>query len=334
MLPATRTRTFITASLAKGTRPEPDISNQDFLGSYLDYSCWIRMISARQQLTVLEGDTSDIDKLAALATFYQLAGIVVEDALSMYIAWSMWNEDKTQAIPDILERISLRLSEPSTPLPDHYASEIKQKYLTTKKRIDIYARDYLIQILKVDDDMLPQQFGIAWKRNPSVKLIPKKLLPFWNTLGNFLRECLLPLVNPKGALLAACYNKMKHGPQISIASATNAAKSRGVSEEALEGHGSAVSIRLLLRGARTQETDEEFRDQVRAAPFLPLDAPNARRWFFQHIVQTSNSLFISGTLLHNSNRIGNNRSLAVPEGRVRSIVQEHGTHIESTFGVP
>lgn len=334
MLPQTKSRTFLTVSLSKGPTLEPDVTNSDFLDSYLEYSCWLRMLSARQQLEVLEGTASELDKLAALANFYQLAGIVVEDALSMYIAWSIWNDDKSRAIPNILERISLRLADPPTPLADNYADEIKKKYSTTTKRIDVYARDYLLQMMQVDDDMLPSQFRISWKRNPSVKLVPKHLLPFWNKLGEYLRECLRPIVSPKGALLAACYNKMKHGPQITVSSSNRAAFSRGIDDESLKQTESAATIRLLLRGARTQETDEEFRDQVRAAPFLLFDAPNARRWFFQHIVHTSNSLFLHGTWLYNTNRIGQNRSILMQNARIREILEEQGGHMERTFGIP
>lgn len=334
MLPENTSRTFLTANLARGPSPEPDISNVEFLSSYLDYTCWLRMLSARQQLAILEGTATEIEKLAALAMFYQLTGTVVEDALSMYVAWSIWSEDKSRKLPDILERISLRLATPPKPLSSQYSTEIKERYASTTKRVDVYAREYLLQIMQVGDDLLPNQFGIAWKRNPSVKLVPKELAAFWNKLGPYLRECLRPIVNPKGALLAACYNKIKHGPQISVNSTIGAARARNFPSEFLEHAGDRVSIRLLLQGARTQETDQEFADQIRVAPFLPFDSGNARRWFFQHIAHTSNALFIHGTWLYNSNRLAENRPLLIQNPRIRAILQEQGGHIERVFGIP
>ena len=164
MIPNTTTKTILSISLSKGPKAEHDLTNQQFLDSFLEYTCWLRMISARQQLSVMESYITGIhEKLAALATFYQVAGMIVEDALSSYIAWSIWARDKALLIPNILERLSLKLGEPSTPIPINYPEEIFLKIHNTKKRVDVYARDYLLKLMEVSDEKLPQAFGIEWK---------------------------------------------------------------------------------------------------------------------------------------------------------------------------
>jgi len=335
MLPKQTTKTFLTTSLAKGPTPEAAISNPEFMDSYLDYSCWLRTISARQQVKILEDkEAGEVERLAALASFYQIAGAVVEDALSMYVAWSLWSCDKSKSIPDILERVSLRLSEPKSPLPETYTEEIRTKFKLNEKRLDVYARQYLVQLMAVTDAELPKAFGIPWKPHPSVKLVPKDWLPYWTRLGEYMRESIRPLVNTKGALLASCYNKIKHGPQIIVMPLSVGVERRGFSYEYLASTNTQPTLRLLLNGARTQESDDEFENECRAAPFLPLDSTNVRRWFFQHIVHTSNALFLHGTWIYNSTYPLRKRAMKVESPELMSIILEHGVHLNRHFGTP
>ena len=335
MLPHQTTKTFLTTSLAKGPTLERNVSNLEFMDSYLDYSCWLRTLSARQQVAILEDTKSgSLDKLTALVSFYQIAGTVVEDALSMYIAWSLWSRDKEKLLPDILERVSLRLAEPKSPLPTTYAAEIQEKYLSSNKRLDIYARHYLNQLMEVSDPNLPKVFGIPWKPHPSVKFVSKDMLPFWNKLGEYMRESIRPLVNSKGALLAACYNKIKHGPQILVMPISDAAERRGFPAVNVVATNSDPTVRLLLNGSRTQESDDEFDSQTRTAPFLPLDAANVRRWFFQHIAHTSNALFIHGTFIYNATSPVAKRSMIMGSAEMQPIIRELGLHLNKHFGTP
>lgn len=326
-------KTFITVSLGKGSSSEPSITNEKFLSSYLDHICWMRMISARQQLAVVENQSSgDTEKLAALSMFYQIAGMVAEDALSSYIAWSIWSKDKSLLIPDLLERLSLRLSEPSKPVNATYPSEIFNKVKTSNKRVDVYARAYLNELSRVSDSDLPNVFGINWRRNPSVKLVPKKMLPFWNSLGSYLRENLSPLVSVQGDLLSMCHNKIKHGPQILAMSLIEAAYSRGFTTDQISELSLLKTVRLLPNGSRVQETDEEFLNRHRVAPFLLMDAENMRRWFFQHIVHTSNSLYIHGTWMYNSNFPELKRSMTIVSKDIVNIIEEQGPHLNRVYG--
>jgi hypothetical protein len=332
MFPHDSTKTFLSASLAPGPKSEQPISNEQFLTSYLDVACWLRMLSARQCLSVVEDATSPkLEKLAAITAFYQTAGLVVEDALSMYVAWSLWTLDKSKLLPDILERVSLRLREPSSALSPTYAKETQAKYVGSNKRLDVYARTYLMQLMRTHDDDLPRVFGVNWKKHPSVKLVAQHQRPTWDRMGYFFRGCLDPLVNPKGALLASCYNKIKHGPQLVVMSLASAALDRGLEINAEDGPESDTTIRLLLSGARTQETQEEAENNVRSAPFLLLDTENLRNWYFQQIVHISNALYIHGTWIFNTTFITRKRSQAIISDEVKKIILEYGKYLDGTF---
>lgn len=332
MLPQYTKKTYLSVSLAPGPRGEPDIGTEEFLASYLDYTCWLRVISSHKQFLALSDlKTSKLERLASLGAFYQMAGLVVEDALSMYIAWSLWSRERSRSIADILARVALRLAEPKSRLPDTYARDIQRRCLETDKRLDVYAREYLSQLMLTRDVDLPSQFGIRWRRNPSIKLVPKELRAMWDGLGYYVRSCLEPLVMSKGALLAACYNKIKHGPQMVVMSPGVAAQRRGITGLTGDGLEGEPTLRLLLQGSRTQETDAESVDKLRVAPFLPLDTANIRRWFFQQIVHTTNALFITGTWIFNTNFIDRKRKFRVEAPEVVSIVRDQSIHLDRTF---
>lgn len=328
-LPRYTTKTYLTISVAPGPRAEPTVGTEEFLASYLEHTCWLRVITSREHyLTLSDPKGTKLQRLAALAAFYQTAGLVAEDALSMYVAWSLWALDKARPLVDILERVTLRLSEPKSKLADTYARDTQRKYLGTDKRLDVYARDYLNQLMLVHDNALPAQFGMNWKRNPSVKLVPKKYMPAWERLPHNLRGSLEPLVARKGARLAACYNKIKHGPQLIVMSPATAARRRGIEE--VEPVLEEPMLRLLLDGARTQESEAEFVERLWKSPFLPLEPQNIRRWFYQHIVHTSTALFVNGTWIFNTNFVDRKRTMKV-EPELVSIIREHAEHLAGTF---
>src|SRR4249919_3511248 len=107
--PERTTRTFISTSLAPGPTSEPNLTSKEYLSSFLEYACWLRPLSARGHLQVLEDKQSrELEKLAALTSFAQLAGQITEDAMTTYVAWSIWSHDKDRSLPDILKRLSMR----------------------------------------------------------------------------------------------------------------------------------------------------------------------------------------------------------------------------------
>lgn len=329
MYPSDSTKTYLSVSLGCGNCAEPPISNDVFLSSFLEFGCWLRVVQSRRLLSVLEDRSStDLESMAALASFYQNAGLIVEDALTMYLAWSLWSLDKARNLADILERLNLRLSEPKKAIGPGYVVSVQKSYLENDKRLDVYPRPYLSELLQKEGGELSRALGIEWKRNPSVKLVPPVHRQFWDRLDDFIREASLPLVDSKGALLAACFNKIKHGPQLVAMAPNAAAAARGLEEGQTGTIESKPTIRLLLAGSRTQEMDEELECGARVAPFLLNDPANIRRWFFQQIVHTANSLYVTGTWIFNSTYIHAKRSHSIEREELRSIVEEQEHHNE------
>lgn len=334
MFPNNTTKTLLSASLAPGPKPEAPIINEQFLNSFLDYGCWFRSVAAYTHLQTLERtDAHTIERLAALTAFYQLAGQAIEDALTNLIAWTIWADDKNQVLPDIFERLSLRFSIPEKPVEGGYLSIIKSKFRGTRKRVELYPREYLRALLEFPDTELPILLGIEWKRDPSVKLVPPKLRPVWDRLPNIIRETIRPLTTSGGALLAACYNKVKHGPQLVVTRPIEAVLSRGHTIDNIESEqASALSVRLLMDGARTQENSEEVTKNIRVAPFLIDDRSNVRRWYFQQLVHNASALFTIGEWIFNSTYKDRKRDFGVPNEFVLRIVTEQTQHFRSTFG--
>ncbi|EKS9883922.1 hypothetical protein BTK96_000826 [Burkholderia pyrrocinia] len=325
----------MTATLGPGPIAEPAITSKQFLDSFLEYGCWLRPLAAWSHLQAFERKNArELESLASLGSFYQLAGQVVEDALTMLVAWSIWGSDKQESLPDIVERLQLRLSASSkSPIGLGYVESIQQKISKTSKRVDVHPREYLGELLTRKDDALPGSFGIAWKRNPSVKLIPKNVLPIWQNLAHFIRDGITPLLDSRGSLLAACYNKIKHGPQVVVCSPLDIARSRGLEVRPDDLPLKNLSIRLLLKGSRVQETDEEQEAAERIAPFLFDDADNMRRWFFQQIIHTTNLLHAVGTFAFNTNYIDSKRHFSVSRAEVVEMIESQGNHLKRTFSI-
>lgn len=269
-------RLFLSVNLIPGPRSEPDVTSQEFLESFLDVGVWIRIINAAAFLTTLRTPTSSpLQRSAAVVGFYQQAGMQAEDALSNLIAWSVWAKDKSRTLPDLLSRTSLRFSAPARALPADYGRAIQAQFMETTKRVEVHPREYLTSISQVRDEELPAVFGIPWKRNPSVKDVPRSQWKQWHLLPHTLREMLRTTLGNNSDLLANSYNKIKHGPQLMCVSPALVAERRGLPTGDIEDPRPAV--RILLKGARTQETREEIAASKRVAPFLYDDVGSTLR---------------------------------------------------------
>ncbi len=333
MLPNNTSKVYLSFTPAPGPVAEGPVENQPFLSSFLDYGVWMRVAAAHSHLVVLEDKTaSEVQRLGALAGFYQQLGLSVEDTLTNLVVWSVWGTDRQKSLADLMDRIVLRFTRPQKTLGVSYVDEVRAKLISTSKRVDVYPREYLTRIVDQHPTSLPQQFGIPWKRNPSVKLVPKDLEPYWTPLPKMLREAIDPFTKPRGDLLAACYNKLKHGPQAVIMSPIDAGISRGHSRErAIEETVDQPTIRLLLDGARTQETAEELTKGNRIAPFLIGDLENIRRFFFQVILHNSNMLHMVGTWIFNSVYQNSRKSFGTTDSFIQSLTEEQSRHFKKVF---
>jgi len=150
------------------------------------------------------------------------------------------------------------------------------------------------------ESQLPAIFGLKWKKNPSVHLVKGEVDEnAWNSLPRAIREHLKLLTNPKSEITTTCLNKIKHGPQVVLSSPRAAwiergRPGKGGDEEDLPGD---QMIRILTQGARTQESDAEVREEVRAAPFILDDPYNAYRWLNGPVMDFAMFFFMFGRWL-------------------------------------
>lgn len=332
---ATARRLFLSVSVAPGPTPEPDIDNRTFLQSYLDVGVWLRVVAAASQIDILRSkQSSKLQKLSALTVFYQQAGLQAEDTLSNLVAWSVWSHDRNQNLADLLHRTSLRLSQcPSSQCSDNGALAVRERFLHSTKRVEIYAQEYLRSLASMPDSKLPAFFGIPWKRHPSVHSVRPNQRKWWDTLPATVRQLIDVLGGRNSDLLASCHNKMKHGPQMVFADPTDVAGARG-HPRALPNGSIEPSIRLLLKGARTQETNEEFDKSARVAPFLYGDSENARRWLYESFLHTGIVMSACGTWIFNFNFPDARRELFPDDPFVGSLFRDQAEYLRRALPEP
>jgi hypothetical protein len=232
----------------------------------------------------------------------QLLGQGIEDALSSLIAWSVWCRKPELRLADVLARMSLRFAAPKKEVPAGYLELVQNSFSKDDRRVEIYPRHYLRQLLDCPDEELPQRLGIPWKKHPNSRLAPTpSARQIWPHLPRMLRDTIVPMTDEKGALVAASYNKIKHGPQLVVEPWLCAAQKRGLEGPELSAHGATdLALRILLDGARTQETEEERDASIRVAPFLLDDSRVIEEWYFRHLLGNAALLFQFGTTVFNA----------------------------------
>lgn len=184
------------------------------------------------------------------------------------------NHDRRLA--DLLGRIFIS-SRPSDGETNSYHELVAGRLLhNTSTRVDVQSRAFVHSLGRLSSQDLLLWLGIQWKRNTSVKDIDRRERDQWNwdDLPNLASWIISALSEESSLLLTASYNKLKHGPQMVIMSVRNAAiKKRALPADEVLGITPDVEyVRLLLRGARTQEEPGELERGVRVAPFLLHDA--------------------------------------------------------------
>jgi hypothetical protein len=275
--------------LSPGPNPEPPIDNPEFLEGFLQNGVWLRVASSYCHLAVLRSQSSsEIQRLAALVAFYQQAALQAEDILSNLIVWSIWARDRSQNLVDLLSRLMLRDEPNWTSASEQYRDVVWNKFEgTSKKKIYVDARQYLSSLLDVHESDLPAQFGISWKRDPSVKDVPRVDRKWWDRLPNSLGAWLRDILNPRAGLFMSIHNKLKHGPQLIVTNRLRVGLARGFTDSIDHEkypEWRRPTVRILLDGSRTDDTKEEFEGQVSVAPLLADDVNNAAK-IFDHVIR-------------------------------------------------
>lgn len=292
----------MSLSFETGSVPEPPVSDEAFFHSLLDYGIWLRAIAARLHLSTIQSDAQLIERIAALGQMAQLFGQAIEDSVSLLITWSVWAPHRELRIADILARMTLRFSQPKKDPPAGYVHQVQCAFADSGGRVNIYPRRYLRELIDCPDQHLPARFGVPWKQHPNSRLAPtQQQRNAWPHLPRVFRGIVTPFTDDKGALVAASYNKIKHGPQIMVERPIHAALSRGLEvpkefRSLLEKH----ALRVLLDGARTQDTAEERESGIRVAPFLVDEPAVAEEWYHKHVIGSASMLYQLATIIFNA----------------------------------
>ena len=285
LVPRNSTRLFTTLYVGTGPTAEQSVSSECFLGSFLSVGVWIRSLTMERHVRVLvEPSATELQRLAASAGVYQEFGLAAEDALATLVAWSVWARDKAQSLPDIVSRVSLKSETDPTPLSRREIEAAWQK-VDAGKRMSVDGRRYLAGLVNgARAGQLPKLFGIPWKASPSVKLVPRRQSGSWANLPQAIQVYVDILTEPRGELVTACLNKIKHGPQLIVDCPRDVAARRGHPPESVSKMESHALIRLLMAGQRTQETASEEGSPTRVAPFILTDGENAKRLLLDSVV--------------------------------------------------
>jgi hypothetical protein len=143
---------------------------------------------------------------------YTQLGLATEDAIAMLVAWHFWSLDNTVNLADLIYRLNLRVSDEKRHYTPLEIADIKSK-VSGSKKIVIDGRRYLLSITAdVQPRELPTLFGVQWKQNPSVKLVPKVDVAAWQMLPKSISTYVDLLGDARSEMSSACYNKLKHGP--------------------------------------------------------------------------------------------------------------------------
>jgi hypothetical protein len=246
------------------------------LESLVSYGCWIRIIAANEnRIKLVDEKASDLERFAAIASFYQQTGTFVEDLFSALVAWAVWAKQDGIFLADINERLVLSLGQNPTNTSKPYHEEVVNTFLGSDKRVRVNPHSYLASLTQLPTDEQLKVLGIPWKRYPSVKMVRRRDWDTWRCLPDSI-ESMTGLLSGNSELVVSCYNKLKHGPQFIVSSIKECFARRGKFVDSLA---DKRYIRLLFRGAETQRGDDSD-----IAPFLMHDPYFVNAVFYHRIV--------------------------------------------------
>jgi hypothetical protein len=231
---------------------------------------------------------------------YQQLGLVVEDALVTLVSWSIWANDKSQNLAEIVAKVSLKSDKDSQP---YTAVEIGRIVESSRgnRRLLLDGRRYLDGLLSgVSRQDVPRLLGIPWKPNPSVRLVPREHRENWTVLPDLIRQSISAITDRNDEAMTACFNKLKHGPQLVVDDARQAALRRGHSQSNVERLPKGERLRLLMAGSRCEMWAEEIDKGKLVAPFLLDEPSNAKRLLNMVGAKTALSLSMFGRWLYRS----------------------------------
>ena len=269
---------------------EPNITNDEFLDSLHTVGVWLRVLAAHDSLArYASGDSTSVQRLAALSNIYLQLGAQLEDQAVALIAFSVWSKNRDLVLPNLFSRIFVRHSGKPTICSQ---IEVTQNRLMNDRsgNVGVNQRAFFQEVANMTDAQIVEFFlGYKWRAKPSVKLVPSRHIQVWRSLPGELRRIAASYHDHKHIpRFTAAYNKLKHGPQLVLQNPMDRARrfanpldltSQLPQFAALD----KLGVRLLFSGARTQRerTDENV---TSVAPFLLDDERAVNKLFFGTMV--------------------------------------------------
>jgi hypothetical protein len=281
-----------------GPIAEPPVSNREFLDGFVRYGAWLRLIKAVAHVDVLRDKrASELQRLAAVTGLYEQAGLQAEDTVTNLIAWSLWRLHRELLLADIMQVLAVGLSNPETDGPEEYCRKIQRQFeQSPHKRLRINAASYLQGLPRDGGNILPA-LGIPWKRNPSVRACPPGIRPTWDVLPSATNDLIGVVLGKTETVVSESKNKLKHGPQICFEALRDGATRRGIELPEHEKTDARVAARILLEGARRQETTAELASGHHAAPYLVDNVSGAEEWLATYLIHVANITRLLATFL-------------------------------------
>ena len=291
-----RNTTPFLLNLSPSDVDEPGISNDEFLDSLDTIGVWLRVLAAYDSLErYASPDSTQAQRLAALSNIYLQLGAQLEDQAVSLIAFSVWAKNRDLVLADLFYRVFI--TRPKKPMPRSEIRAVHAELKTdspTSVRVD--QRAFFREVAEMTDAAIVEFFlGYDWRAVPSVKLIPKQHIEVWKGLpGEFRRMAGSFYDEGQSPRLTAAYNKLKHGPQLTLQNPVDRARRFGSSPDiaaqlaryhALDKPG----VRLLFAGARTRREPADG-DVASVAPFLIDDEGAVNKIFFETMVHQAGLL--------------------------------------------
>ena len=267
---------------------EPAVSNDEFLDSLDALGVWLRVLPAYDSLQrYAASNRSPAQRLSAISNIYLLLGAQLEDQAVALVAFSVWSRDRDLPLADLFSRIFIQRRGAAS--ASSYVQTIHDR-LRDGSRANVDAQAFFREVSRMQATELVQFFlGYRWRKQPSVKLIPRKHLRFWTTLPSELQRISASFHDEKHhPRLTAAYNKLKHGPQLVVQNPLERARQFATggnisAELASYGALDKPSVRLLFTGARTDGTPAPGGARSNA-PFLVDDEGTLAKLVFETMV--------------------------------------------------
>lgn len=240
---------------------ESPLENRVFLDSYVRFTCWLRLVTAFEQIVLLENPKLETTRrLSAVAAFHHQVGLQREDLACMAIGCLAHGKDQALRIPDILSRVSF--SSDPVKAQAYLRQQIALLGSGTKK-VRINAQSFFTDMVNFKGTELIELMGIKWRYVPSVKTARGRRLELWRQLPENIHFLASHLAEECGPLMSSMFNKIKHGPQVVIADMNEYRKSlleiysaETVTDLLSQWDGTHEAVRVLFKGSHLADTED------------------------------------------------------------------------------